>query len=334
MICYVQTSCQSSRPTVSATRVASLFTVFVLIDPLLLEIEVEEMSQKLELMERNHAHIEAIQTQILQTQSIILSRLEKVERALLPQKHSTPNRFRVTDLASTRSRWEWQEDDYYMEWNRSDSIQPLPSPVRPLADGHQIPVVSTNQAPHYGIDHSMPYHRHLAHGTEPTLSYHRGLGHGTEPTLPNHRGLGLGTELSTHTQPRDCSFSPEPFPIKFSDNILPSSEIDRSSLTTVDAILSKFSKLRCESKVGTLAVKLAKEALFGDKVLIKCTVMGERGLPGLPAAELMELKKILFREFPHLWASRHEFEALWKTCVDSLGQACKRLRHKNPSGLM
>ena len=73
----LQTSCQSSRPTVSA----SLFTAFVLIDPLLLEIEVEEMSHKLELMERNHAHI---QTQILQTQSIILSHLEKVERALLP----------------------------------------------------------------------------------------------------------------------------------------------------------------------------------------------------------------------------------------------------------
>ena len=99
----LQTSCQSSQPTVSATRVASLFTAFVLIDPLLLEIEVGEMSQKLELMERNHAHIEAMQTQILQTQSIILSRLENVERALLPQKHSTPNRFRVTDLASTRS---------------------------------------------------------------------------------------------------------------------------------------------------------------------------------------------------------------------------------------
>ena len=199
-----------------------------------------------------------------------------------------------------------------MEWNRSDSIQPLPSPVRPIADGHQIPVVGTNQAPHYGIDQSInmqPYHRHLTHGIEPTLPNHRGLGHGTEPTLPNHRGLGHGTELSTHTQPRDCS------------------------LTAVDAILCKFSKLRCESKVGTLAVKLAKEALFGDKVLIKCTVMGERGLPGLPATELMELKKILFREFPHLWASRHEFEALWKVSVDSLGQACKRLRHKNPSGL-
>ena len=130
-----------------------------------------------------------------------------------------------------------------------------------------------------------------------------------------------------------AALSPEPFPIKFGENILPSSAIDRSSLTTVDAILSKFSKLRCESKVGTLAIKLAKEALFGDKVLIKYTV-GERGLPGLLAAELIELKKILFREFPQLWASQHEFEALWKVSVDSLGQACKRLRHKNPSGLM
>ena len=171
------------------------------------------MSHKLEL---NHAHIEAMQTQILQTQSIILSRLENVERALLLQKHGTPNRFKMTDTASTWSRWEWQEDDFCMEWNRSDSIQPLPSPVRPLGDGHQISVVGTNQASHCGIDHSIsmqPYHRHLAHGTE--------------PSLPNHHGLGHGTELSTHTQPRDCSFSPECFPIKFSDNILPSSEIDR-----------------------------------------------------------------------------------------------------------
>ena len=57
----LQTSCQHAWPTVSATRVASLFTAFVLIDPLLLEIEVEEMSQKLELVERNHAHNETIQ---------------------------------------------------------------------------------------------------------------------------------------------------------------------------------------------------------------------------------------------------------------------------------
>ena len=141
--------------------------------------------------------------------------------------------------------------------------QPLPSPVRPLADGHQIPVVGTNQAPHYGIDHCMPYHRHLAHGAEPTLSYPRGLSHCTEPTLPSHRGLGRGTELSTHTQPPRDWKCPEPFPIKFDENILPSSAIDRSSLTTVDAILSKLSKLCCESKVGTLAIKLAKEALFG-----------------------------------------------------------------------
>ena len=32
-----------------------------------------------------------------------------------------------------------------------------------------------------------------------------------------------------NTQPRDCSFTPEPFLIKFSDSVLPSSEIDRSS---------------------------------------------------------------------------------------------------------
>lgn len=86
--------------------------------------------------------------------------------------------------------------------------------------------------------------------------------------------------------------------------------------------------------MGTLAVKLAREAIFGDKVLIRCTVMGERELPGLPATELMELKRMLFKQFPQLWAARHEFEPLWKVCVEAIGQACKRLRIKKSSTSM
>ena len=84
-------------------------------------------------------------------------------------------------------------------------------------------------------------------------------------------------------------------------------------------ILSKFPKLlRCDSKVGTLAVKLAREAIFGDDVMVKCTVMGEREHPGLPAAEL---KRVIFQQFPKLWTSKQEFEPLWKGCVDAMGQA-------------
>jgi len=93
-------------------------------------------------------------------------------------------------------------------------------------------------------------------------------------------------------------------------------------------VLSKYPKLRCESKIATLAVKLAKEAIFGDKILVQCTVVGERTLPGLPVKEVNKLKIVLFRQFPQYWKAKHEFESVWKIIVDCVGQACKRLRSK------
>lgn len=44
-------------------------------------------------------------------------------------------------------------------------------------------------------------------------------------------------------------------------------------------------------------MKLAKEALFGDSVLLKCTPAGTRELPGLPLAELFMLKTEIFELF-------------------------------------
>ena len=56
----------------------------------------------------------------------------------------------------------------------------------------------------------------------------------------------------------------------------------------------KYPKLRCESKIATLAVKIAKEAIFGDKILVRCTVLGEQVYPGLPVQEVNELKTASF----------------------------------------
>ena len=111
---------------------------------------------------------------------------------------------------------------------------------------------------------------------------------------------------------------------------LPSSVIDKHKLATVNDVLMKHPKLRCASKIGTLAVKLAREAVFGDDVMAQCTVAGERGLPGLPTKELQQLKQALFMQFP---VAPQEFEALWKTSTAAVGQACKRLRSKNVPSL-
>jgi hypothetical protein len=92
----------------------------------------------------------------------------------------------------------------------------------------------------------------------------------------------------------------------------------------------RYPELRSPSNIGTLAAKLAREAYFGEDVLIKCTVSSDQGLPGLPIVELQQLKQTLFAQYPEYWRSPHELEPLWSTATTSIGQLCTRLRN-NPS---
>ena len=87
---------------------------------------------------------------------------------------------------------------------------------------------------------------------------------------------------------------PSPVQAKPGNKTLPFSAINKLKLiTTVNDILMKHPKLRCNRKIGTLTVKLAREAIFGEDIMAQCTVAGERGLPGLPTAEFQQLKQIL-----------------------------------------
>ena len=91
-------------------------------------------------------------------------------------------------------------------------------------------------------------------------------------------------------------------------------------------MLQKYSSLRVECKIGKLAVKLAREAIFGNAVLKRCTPRGWCNLPALPQVELNLLKVTLFRQFPRFWICPEEFERKWTTAQEALAQACKRLR--------
>eukprot|EP00731_Ephydatia_muelleri_P033065 Em0025g21a len=110
---------------------------------------------------------------------------------------------------------------------------------------------------------------------------------------------------------------------------LDSCEIRKELLRPVDEVLFINAKYRVLSKASTLAVKLAKEAFFGDNVLVRCTVAGGREFPGLPQKEMQELKGVMLRQFPQFWQAPVQFELTWKDCCESIGQACKRLRDKN-----
>ena len=107
---------------------------------------------------------------------------------------------------------------------------------------------------------------------------------------------------------------------------LPSSAIKNDKLVTVEKVTEKYPKLKEECKAGTLACKIAKEALFGPEVMMQCTPIGNRELPGLPTKELQQLKKTMFSRFPQYWNNPVEFEPVWKKCLESVQQGCKRLR--------
>jgi len=72
-------------------------------------------------------------------------------------------------------------------------------------------------------------------------------------------------------------------------NSLLSSEINKQLLRTVDEVLKENAHLCIESCAGTLWQRLAKEAIFGEDIMKRCTFYGIRESPGLPRDELYAL---------------------------------------------
>ena len=277
-----------------------LCSVFFLIDPLLLEMEIQEMGQRLSAVEEMQKQLLTKHNKILETQDAILSHLDSIKRAIQPQTHSTPYQNKQPSSRPWRQKQQCNDECYGMErqqqWINDGMYESFqPDPVLPLPTASLSPIVRRP------LPQTNPVRRRTSDSYSQEFVTDR-----TQPTTGQH-----SFEL-----PNDGNFGPESFPVKCGDNIVPSSAIDMSKLVPISVILCKFPKLRCDSKVGTLAVKLAREAMFGDDVMVKCTVMGEQELPGLPAAELFKLKRVLF---PKLWTSKQEFEPLWKGCVDAMG---------------
>ena len=147
---------------------------------------------------------------------------------------------------------------------------------------------------------------------------------------------GVVTMPSRHSLPAppcdtDALPSCLPLPALLCDtDALPSEEVPKDKLATPQAVLQKYRKLRGDALAGSLAVKLAREAYFGQDVMRKCTVRGSRGLPGLPSTELCQLKQTIFSVFPQYWPNPVEFEPVWVKCSAAIGQACKAIRCKSP----
>lgn len=143
--------------------------------------------------------------------------------------------------------------------------------------------------------------------------------------------LSCTSQGGTSSQEGSTSSLPKAKPIcpKLNTSSLSSCEIDKNELVTTDVFFQRHQNLKGESRAGMLSVKLAREVYFGKKVMGKCTVSGCRDLPGLPIAELDELKQLVFMQFPQFWKSPMEFEPLWVKCIEAINQSCKKIRQKS-----
>ena len=72
-------------------------------------------------------------------------------------------------------------------------------------------------------------------------------------------------------------------------NCLPTSETDKS------VQLVRLSSLTAESKMPTVALKVAVESYFGIKVMAQCTVMGSAAYKGLPFESLLSTEVCKWR---------------------------------------
>lgn len=325
------------------------------IDPLTMEMEVQDLIDRVTILEEGHQHILEVQSSILCNQEEIFSRLTALE------KHHQASSFKMSawytqdeacyEDTGTARDLSMDEDDYMVRsvYIPPPPVQHLPPPPHhPLApcnphppaprDPHPLPHPPAprdpNPPPHpqapcdpHPPPHSPPH--------PPAVAMH--LQNPYHPTTAK-----AAVNLSPHTPPSHPPPAPHirtPFRELYPFNVtvgqsgrkpaqasLPSSAINKKKLLPPKTVIQNNQSLMCPSKVPTLALKLAKESFFGEDVMARCTFAGTRELPALPTTEKNHLKHLLLSLFPQYWRSPHEFEPVWNACINSIGQGCNRLR--------
>jgi len=118
-------------------------------------------------------------------------------------------------------------------------------------------------------------------------------------------------------------------PLKPGIKVLPSSEIDKFSLMfTVREVLVMFEG----SNIAKVARKLAELAVFGPRVLKRCSPCGQSSKRkfALPREELMFIKQTILDHTPDVWDDLDHYEQVWhKKCMAYLSKACVQAQNKH-----
>ena len=201
---------------------------------------------------------------------------------------------------------------------------PLPSPsnqtpsrlLSQLPYSHQPPI---HPPPLDQCNHTPPPPQNPA----PRLTQHPRLLSHPPPQLPPHPPSQL--PLLKSASSRGCKKQ------AITGKLL-SSAINKSSLLPVNTIIKKYGDLvGKDGQIRSMALAPARDAFFGEEVMIRCTAQGWGDTPGLPHKELMEFKDKLRKLYPSYWNNAPAFEEQWSNCLSSISQACKRLRASQKS---
>ena len=89
-------------------------------------------------------------------------------------------------------------------------------------------------------------------------------------------------------------------------------------------MLAHSSRFIGEDKTGD---RLARDCVFGEKVMSHCTVYGHRGNAALPLNGIVLIKEtILLKCFPMMMNDPAAFKQIRKSCIDAINHASSKLR--------
>lgn len=290
-------------------------------DYLELEMEVQDLMDRMTKVESGHAHVLDMQRSIMKNEEQILLRLAALESRFTALSYQIPHRTHIPPPPIHAPPVLDNPLDCSFDHPRKDHFGPPPYIPPPPA---HLPPAEPPLSPPFVPPRSHTPPSFDESGDDP------GALCGTVNQIPRNPLRPL-QQNTTQDFLRNHQRIQAPPKRKTAIITLPSSAINKGTLHQATTVFHKYPGLICESKIGTLATKLAREAFFGEDVLVKCTVAGERDWPGLPSEELRQLKHALYMQFPQYWQSPQEFEPLWKKCTESIGQTCKRLRKNTNS---
>ena len=96
-----------------------------------------------------------------------------------------------------------------------------------------------------------------------------------------------------------------------------------ASFLSIDTVIRKYPMFHSKSKLSRLAVKIAREAVFGQQVMRESTPLGSNNLKALDFEKLLAIKGAV-----QLFCNQGDLESTWKVCMEAIGQACKFERKK------